>query len=94
MGRQGGMDARRPEKIECKSGLWKETIPFRKRKLRVNSAEDGNKVVFEGANGSFGSVGMVFFGRDTLEGDLVTAKSIFEVLGAFFVKNVKLDRMA
>jgi hypothetical protein len=44
-------------------------------------------MIFEGPDGAFGGVDSVFFRRDPLEADLVAEEGIFEVLGAFVVKD-------
>ena len=51
-------------------------------------------MVFEGANGTFGGIGAMFFGWNTLEGHVVFLEGVFEFLGAFVVKDVKLRCMA
>jgi hypothetical protein len=74
--------------------LREETIPFAERELGVNSAEDGDKMVFEGANSTFSRIGTVFFGGDSLILDLVLQESIFEVLRAFIVQDMEVGGMA
>jgi hypothetical protein len=39
--------------------MGNETVPQVERRIRVSAAESSNKVVFEGADGSFGSVATV-----------------------------------
>ena len=46
-------------------------------------------MVFEGANGMFGSIFVMFLGRDMLELDLVLLEVVFEILGALVVKYVQ-----
>ena len=53
--------------------------------MGVNSAESGNEMVFQGADGSFGGIGAMFFGGNALEGDVVFGECIFQILGAFVV---------
>jgi len=50
-------------------------------------------VILEGPNGTFGGVDSVFFRRDPLEAYLVAEEGIFEVLGAFVVKDVEFGSM-
>jgi hypothetical protein len=87
------MDPGRPEQVEGQSRLREETIPFAERELGVNGAEDGDKMVFEGANGTFSSIGTVFFGWDSLILDLVLHESILEVLRAFIVQDMEVGGM-
>ncbi|MFN9914148.1 MAG: hypothetical protein ACK53L_16280, partial [Pirellulaceae bacterium] len=61
--------------------------------LLVDGAEDGDEVIFEGPDGAFGGVDSVFFRRDPLEAYLVAEERIFEVLGAFVVKDVEFGSM-
>ena len=88
MSRQGGMDARRTEEVEGQSCLREETIPFSERELRVNGAENGNKVIFKSSNGTFSCVDAVFFRGNSLELDVIFGESILEILGTFVVENL------
>ena len=45
-------------------------------------------------DGTFSSVGAMFVRRDTLEVYVVLGESIFEVVGALIVEDMKLGRMA
>ncbi len=45
--RKRRMDTRGTEKVQGQRGLRKKAIPFSERELGINSAEDGNKVVFK-----------------------------------------------
>ena len=65
------MDAGGAEKIESEYGLGKETVPFGKRKVGINGAEDRDEVIFKGANRTFGSIGAMLFGWDALKVDIV-----------------------
>ncbi len=84
------MDAGRPEQVESQDRLRQKSIPFAEGELGVDGAEDGDKVVLEGANGTFCRIGTVFFGWNALELDLILQEGILEVLGAFVVKDVKI----
>ncbi len=92
--RERRMDARRTEEVEGQNCLRKETIPFGERELGVDGAKNGDEVIFERPNGTFGSIDAMFFRWDALELDVVLGKSIFEVLGTLVVKNVEIGRMA
>jgi hypothetical protein len=61
--------------------------------MGVNSAESGDEMVFQCADGSFGGIGSMFFGGDALEGDVVFGECIFQILGAFIVQYVKIGSM-
>ncbi len=74
--------------------MREESIPFSKGELGVYSAKNGDKMVFERANGTFGGIGAVFFRRDTLKGYLVADEGVFEILGTFIVQDVQVDWMA
>ena len=91
--RERRMDARRTEEVEGQNCLRKETIPFGERELGVDGAKNGDKVIFECPNGTFGSIDAMFFRWNALELDFVLGKSIFEVL-TLVVKNVEIGRMA
>ncbi len=93
VGRQGRVDAGRPEQIEGQCGLREETVPLGKRKLGVNGAEDRDKVIFEGTDCSFGGIDPMFVWWDPLEPDLVAEERVFEVLGAFVVEDVEFGGM-
>ena len=84
------MDARRPKKVEGQSSLREEAVPFRQWKFGVNRAEDGNKVILEGANRTLGRVDAVLLGGYPLKGDAILGKGILKGLRAFIVQNVKL----
>ena len=86
--RKRRMDTRGTEKVQSQRGLRKKAIPFSERELGIDSAEDGNKVVFKSANSTVCSVDAVLLGRHTLELDVVFRKSVLEVLRAFVVENV------
>lgn len=47
-------------------------------------------MIFEGAYGTFGSVGAVFFWGNTLKFDLIPEKGIFKILGTFVVQDVQI----
>jgi hypothetical protein len=46
-------------------------------------------VIFERADGPFGGVNTVFVRGNSLEGNALREKGVFEILGAFVVKNMK-----
>jgi hypothetical protein len=88
------MDAGRPEEVESQDRLREKTIPFAEWELGVDSAENRNKMVFEGANSTFSSIGTMFFGGDSLILDLILHEGILEVLRAFVVQDVEVWGMA
>lgn len=94
MSRERMMDPRRTEQVEGQNRLRKETIPFGKRELGVDGAKNGDKMILERPNGTFGGIDAMFFWRNTLELDFVLGKGIFEVLGTLVVENVEIGRMA
>jgi hypothetical protein len=53
--------------------------------MGINGAECGDKMIFEGANGTFGGVDTVLLRGYTLENDAVLDESVFESLRAFIV---------
>jgi RNase P/RNase MRP subunit p29 len=71
VGREGGVDARTTEEIETKQSVGNEAVPKVKRKIRVRTAQPGNKVILEGTDGAFGGVATVQMGWCQLEVDLV-----------------------
>ena len=51
-------------------------------------------MIFEGPNGTFCTVCSMFFGRHSLEGNVVLGKGIFQFVGAFVVENMESWSMA
>jgi hypothetical protein len=84
------MDARRPKKVESQSSLQEEAVPFGQWKFGVNRAEDGNKVILEGANCMLCRIDAVLLGGYALKSYAILGKGILKGLGAFIVQNVKL----
>ena len=82
------MDARRTEEVEGQHCLVEETVPFFERKLGVHSAEDGHEMIFKRPDGTFGCINTVFFGRNTLELNVVFSEGILEVLRTFVVQDM------
>ena len=68
--------------------MREEAVPFGQGKLRVNGAKNGDKMILESADGTFGGVGAVFFWWNALKLDIVFLERVFEILGAFVVKDV------
>ena len=93
MSRQGRMNARRATKIECERRLRKKSVPFSEWELGMDGAKDRDKMIFERPNGAFGSIDAMFFRRYPLELDAILGESIFQILGAFVVKNVEIGWM-
>ena len=84
------MNTRRSEKIERQRGLWKKSIPFAEWEFGVNGTENRDEMILEGANCTLSRVGSMFFGGNTLILDLILSKGVFEILGTFVVKDVKI----
>ena len=59
----------------------------------MDSAEDGDKMILERPDGTFGRVRSVFFRGNTLKLDFVLRKGVFEILGTFVVENVQVRGM-
>jgi hypothetical protein len=91
--RQGWMHARRAQQIERQDGLGEKSIPIGQWEMRINRAEGRNKMILESPNGSFCSIGLIFFRRHALERDVAFNKGILEFLKALVVKNVKIGGM-
>jgi hypothetical protein len=60
----------------------------------VNGAKDGNEMILERPDGTFGCVSTVFLRGNTLELDLVLREGVFEILRTFIVENMEIGRMA
>jgi hypothetical protein len=65
--------------------LREQAIPQLERKVWVNAAKAGNKMVFEGSNGSFGSVAPVDVRRDELVVNVFLAHRMLECSRGFIV---------
>jgi hypothetical protein len=61
-----------------------------KRESRIDGVEKSHKMIFKSANGPFGGIHTMDFGRDTLVGDFVLEEGAFELLRAFVIQNVEL----
>ena len=94
MSRERRMYPRRTEQVESQRCLRKETIPFGERELGVDGAKNGDKMILERPNGTFGGIDTMFFRWNTLELDLVLGESILEILRTLVVKNMEIGRMA
>jgi hypothetical protein len=75
--RERRMDAGGTKEVKGQDGLGKETVPFGEGEGRIGGAEDGDEVIFERPDGTFGGVGTMFFRRDTLIVNVVFVKCIF-----------------
>ena len=82
------MDARRTEEVEGQRRLVEETVPFGEGKLGVDSAEDGDKMIFKRPDGTFGCINTVFLGRNTLKLNVVFSEGILEVMRTFVVQDM------
>jgi len=61
-----------------------------KREVFVHAAEAGDEVVFERANGAFGSIALVYMGRDQLIINLFSSEVVLEGRRSFIVKTLEL----
>ena len=57
-----------------------QTIPKVKREVFVGTHKDGDEVILEGANGTFGSVASMRVGRSKLEIDAFLREEVFQYL--------------
>jgi hypothetical protein len=80
VGGERRVNSRGAQKIEGQRSLREKTIPFGHGEIGVNSAEDGDKMIFECPDGPFGGVDSMFFWRDPLEWNPVFLEGIFEIL--------------
>ncbi len=48
---------RRAQQVEGQFGLFEEFVPGIERERWISTADSGDKVIFEGANGTFSFVG-------------------------------------
>ena len=55
------MNAGRTKEIEGQRRLRQEPIPLSEREFRMDGAEDGNEMILERPDGTFGGVSTVFF---------------------------------
>ena len=78
VGRLGRMDVRRAEKVERQRGLRDETIPFSKGVVGVTIAEDGDKMIFVGADGTLRGIDAMLFWGDFLKAEIVFGEGLLE----------------
>lgn len=69
--RQLRIDARRSKEVERDEDLWNHSAPEVKWEFIVASAQNGDPMVGEGLNGSFGSIAAVNVGRCKLPIDVI-----------------------
>ena len=62
MGGKVGVDVRGSEEIQGEEGLRQETVPEMEGKVGVCTAESGNEMILEGADGAFGRVASMDMG--------------------------------
>ena len=94
MGRELGIEAGTAEKIEGGFRLWQESIPQEKGKIGVCGTEACDEVVFEGADGTFGSVATVHARGDQLVVCLFLGHEGLEQGGAFIIEGVEFGPTA
>jgi hypothetical protein len=85
-GRQVGVEAGAAQEVESEECLGDKSIPEMKREVFVDTAEAGDEVVLEGADGTLGGVAAVDARRGKLEVDVLGTEELLEGLGAFVVK--------
>ena len=94
MSREQRMNAGRTKEIEGQHCLRQEPIPLSEREFRMDGAEDGNEMILERPDGTFGGVSTVFFRGNSLELDLIFCEGVFEIFRTFVVENMEIRRMA
>ena len=94
MRRKFGVDARAAEEIECEFSLGQEPIPKVQGKVLVDTAQAGNKMVLERADGAFGGIASVQSWRHKLEVNGFVPEKLFERGGALIVQAVQLGPQA
>jgi hypothetical protein len=88
------MNSGRTKEIEGQRRLRQEPIPLSEREFRMDGAEDGNEMILERPDGTFGGVSTVFFRGNSLELDLIFCEGVFEIFRTFVVENMEIRRMA
>lgn len=83
-----------PKKIGCQDSLGKEAVPFGKRELSIGSSKGSNKVILEGADGLFGSVGTMFGRGLFLKLDVLLDEGLFEQVWALIVNTIEFRCVA
>jgi hypothetical protein len=90
VGGQLGIDAGATKKIEGNEGLGEEAVPKMQGEIRVRGAEASNKVILEGAYGSFGGITTVQMGGCQLKVDVFRGHEGLEGGRGFVVEALKL----
>ena len=80
MCRNGGADAGWAEEIECVFSLWEKLAPQMKWEVLVGTAEDCDKVGFEGLNSLLGDVTSVIVWGYELVSHVILFDRCFEIL--------------
>ena len=93
IGRERRVNTGRAEEIQSQASLREEAIPFGERKGGIDGAEDRDEMGFKGPDRTFCGVRTMLFGRQALKGDLIFEKGIFQILGAFIVKDMQVGWM-
>jgi len=90
MGQQLGIDSRTMKQVQGWLSLTEDTIPEMQREVRIGTHEQSNEMVLESADSKFVGVAAVGMRRCQLEVDFFFVHEIFEHLGCFVVKTLKL----
>jgi hypothetical protein len=87
---QLGIDAGATKKIEGNEGLWEESVPKMKGKIRVRGTEASNEVILEGAYGPFSGITAVQMGGCELKVDMLQGHEGLEGGRGFVVEALQL----
>jgi len=90
MGRQLGIDSRTTKQVQGQLSLTEDTIPEMQREVRIGAHEQSNEMVLESVDGTFRGAAAVGMQWCQLEVDFFFVHEIFERLGCFVVKTLKL----
>jgi hypothetical protein len=74
--------------------LGKKAVPFAEWIGSIDGAEDGDEMIFQSSDGTFGGVDSMFMRRNALELDFVFQEGCFEILGTFVVKDMEFRRVS
>ncbi len=86
------VDAGAAEEGDGDECLWEKAVPQIEREVRAGTAEAGDEVVFEGADGPFGGVTAIDARRGELEINVLGAHELLEGEGGFVVQSLERGR--
>jgi len=69
--------------------LLEDAIPWMQQGFRVGAHWKGNKMIFESADGTFGSIAMMSIGWSQLEVDFLVLHEVIESFGSFIVETLQ-----